>query len=385
LEAVYLSQEAGFETTLIDKSPGVPARSLVERFEHVDLLAEGDAGTALLKEFDLVIPATETYETLAWLDRTARECDVPLALDLPAYSISSSKIQSNELLQRTGIAIPQPWPECGYPVIVKPAVGSGSAGVTRAADRPELAAALGGLGGEAVIQKYLTGPAYSLELVAHRGAGVGLQVTKLEFDAAYDCKRVVAGPVIGTEVAAAFLELGNRIAAALGLSGIMDVEVIETDGKLEVLEIDARLPSQTPTAVYQSTGINLVETLVEYWVRGRLPRALGPAAVTHAVIYEHYRFRQGVLEVAGEHVLADARELKRREHVFSASVFISNFEASPGDWVATAVYSGETEAEVWETRSRALGQIRQTFGVRSFLDPSPPCPGEVRHPLGKYC
>ena len=53
----------------------------------------------------------------------------------------------------------------------------------------------------------------------------------------------------GAGVLAALDDAGVRIAEGLGLNGLMDVEVMVRDGQPKVLEIDARLPSQTPTAV----------------------------------------------------------------------------------------------------------------------------------------
>ena len=67
-----------------------------------------------------------------------------------------------------------------------------------------------------------------------------------------------------------FQDLGLRIAAKLTMTGIMDVEVINDQGILKVLEIDARLPSQTPTAVYKSTGTNMLELLYDLFAKGHV-------------------------------------------------------------------------------------------------------------------
>ncbi|WP_370809489.1 hypothetical protein [Bilophila wadsworthia] len=52
-----------------------------------------------------------------------------------------------------------------------------------------------------------------------------------------------------------------NLAEMLRLHGLMDLEVIQTPEGMRVLEIDARFPSQTPTAVWLSTGVNLAEHL----------------------------------------------------------------------------------------------------------------------------
>jgi pyrrolysine biosynthesis protein PylC len=371
LEAVYLADEAGYDLALIDKDAFAPARSLVDEFYHLDVLQDENASIALLREFDFILPATENYPTLAWLNEAARKIQIPLALDLSAYTISSSKIKSNQLFSSAGIPTPASGPDCGFPLIVKPSNSSGSTGVVKVADPAQLEAILTHLEGETVVQKYLEGPSYSLEVLARHGSGTGIQVTQLEFDSDYDCKRVLAGPNTGKTIAQELFDLGIRIADILGLSGILDIEVIDTGNQLKVLEIDARLPSQTPSAVYHSTGVNMVEMLAQCWTESNHPDHARFSGPERAVILEHYRYKGGVLEVVGEHVLADARGLKVYKDMFSANVLLSNFERLPQDWVATAIYIADTETQVWESRNRALQQIQHKFQSKAFLDPVP--------------
>jgi pyrrolysine biosynthesis protein PylC len=371
LEAVYLADEAGYEIALIDKNPFAPARPLVDEFYNLDLLQDKQASFTLLKNFDFILPATENYRTLAWLNKAVPQIQVPLALDLSSYTISSSKIKSNQLFGRIGIPVPDPWPACGFPVIVKPSNSSGSDGVVRVTNPAQLKAALDNQPDEKVIQKYLEGPSYSLEVMSYQGVGTGIQVTQLEFDSRYDCKRVLAGPNTGNNIAKTLFDIGEKVAEVLDLSGILDIEVIDTGKELKVLEIDARLPSQTPSAVYHSTGVNMVKLLVDCWTDGSLPVCTKSYRQKQAVILEHYTFRDGVLKVAGEHVLAGTQDLQLHRDKFSANVLLTNFERSPQDWVATAIYVKKTKDQVWEIRNRALQQIQQTFQSKTFLDPVP--------------
>lgn len=372
LEAVYLAKEAGFEVALIDKDPSVPAASLVDKFYAFDLTSGGKSAKALLTEFDFILPATENYRVLSWLKAAARNYNIPLALDLPAYNISSSKRKSNRLFTLTGIPIPEQWPECGFPVIVKPSNLSGSVGVRRINDLGSLSELVNGESNDMVIEKYLAGPSFSLEVIADKGKCVGLQVTELNFDSGFDCKRVIAGPHTGRRAAAELMAIGERISSVLNLSGIMDIEVIDTGNGLKVLEIDARLPSQTPSAVYHSTGINMVRLLADYWVHGRLPtRGKLFNGGCRAVIYEHLKFRRGILEVAGEHILTNALGLKIYNDQFAADVMISNFEQSPKEWVATVIFSHDNEHGVWEKRNKAIKSICGYFSADCYVDPEP--------------
>lgn len=371
LEAVYLAKKAGVEAVVIDKDRHVPARVLADEFYHLDLLSNEHKSRSLLKKFDMILPATENITTLTWLNQVGLDEEIPVALDMSSYSISSSKLKSNKLFAGAGMLIPKPWPECGFPVIVKPSGLSGSAGVVKVLNQAELKEKVENMGSDVVIEEFLEGPSFSLEVIAHKGKAVNLQVTRLEFDTGYDCKRVVAGPKVGKDIEAKFYSLGQKIARLLNLSGIMDIEVIEQNGALLVLEIDARLPSQTPSAVFHSTGLNMLQFLFEYWVNGNLPKFKDLNNKRNAVMYEHFICKNEVLEVAGEHVLVGTGDLKLYNNVFFADVFISNFENSPKNWVGTAIFVGKSEAEVWEKHYKAVMALQQEFEIRRYLDPTP--------------
>jgi pyrrolysine biosynthesis protein PylC len=371
LEAVYLAREAGYEIALIDKDPTAPAVSLVHEFHPLDVIKQKGEVQTLLKSCDLILPTTENYFTLCRLEEAAGECGVPVAFDRSAYRVTCSKILSNQLFERLIIPTPLPWPDCGFPVIVKPSGLSGSTGVFRANTESDLQQALNTIHGDPVIQACLEGPSYSLEVIANEGDAVCFQVTELAFDAGYDCKRVISGPGTGHDVAEEFCELGERIASAVSLSGIMDIEVIASADGLRVLEIDARLPSQTPAAVYHSTGINLLELLVEYSAEGTWPPSRQSSGEMKAVIYEHLRFKDGILETAGENILKEAKMLRFYQNQFSANVMVSNFEQSPEDWSATCIFQGDTETGAWRLRDHAVKEISKAFKARAYLDPSP--------------
>lgn len=371
LEAVYLTKKAGFESILVDRDPRVPAKALADEFHCADLIKNGAEINQILKGCDLILPATESKETLMYLKKAGQELDIPVALDLHAYSISSSKNASNRLFEENAIPMPEPWPDCGYPVIIKPSHMSGSEGVVKANTPSQVEEVLGSMGDEPVIQKYAEGPSYSLEVIGHRGECACFQVTLLEFDAEYDCKRVIAGPKTGANIEEAFRDIAARIAGALRLSGIMDIEVIHTVRGLEVLEIDARLPSQTPIAVFHSSGVNMLQLLCRYWIGGEVPRSEIKGNQCSAAIFEHYRFKDRTLKTAGEHILRSAQGLALKEGLFSSSMFLSNFEDHPNDWVATAVYTGQREEEAWENRSSGIEALLKEFQVRSFEDPEP--------------
>ncbi len=308
-EAAYLAGKAGMETVLVDRREEPPAAGLVDVHIVTDITADEDRARALVTSCDAVLPACEDEPTLAWLARRVPAWGVPLLFDLDAYHVTESKLASRRLFAELGVPRPGDWPECGFPVAVKPSTASGSEGVTIAHDGGELEAARSALlaaGHEVVVEEFVDGPSLSLEVLAWGGRAVPLQATGLEFDSGYDCRRVVA-PVgaagAGGSAAAApggacdwqraapagalaaLDAAGVRLAEGLGLRGLMDVEVMVRGDEAKVLEIDARLPSQTPTAVFWSSGLNLVELLAETVIHEGVPAL--DRRPRRACVYQH--------------------------------------------------------------------------------------------------
>jgi pyrrolysine biosynthesis protein PylC len=356
-EAAYLARKAGYEVVLVDRRPGVPAAGLADEVHELDVTIDEARARHVLTSCDAVLPACEDDETLEWLDEHVQAFDVPLLFDLDSYAVTSSKLRSNELFDRLGVPRPSPWPACGFPLIVKPSSSSGSEGVRLVDDEAELEAARVALeadGHEVVIEEYAPGPSLSLEVIGWDGEVAVFQPTLLEFDRYYDCKRVVApidevcrdDPDALPGIIAAFDEIGRTLASGLDLRGIMDIEVMLHGGELKVLEIDARLPSQTPTAVLHSCGVNLLEVLVVTALGGRLPAF--DRAPRQACCYQHVRVAEGVAEVLGEHMMGAAGPLRLVEGFHGADeAIVDRPQARAGgeavdEWVATLITSGST-------------------------------------------
>jgi pyrrolysine biosynthesis protein PylC len=396
-EAVYLAGKAGYETILVDRAPAPPAAGLADRHVVADIMADEASSRSLARTCDAILPACEDATTLEWLVERAPSWGVPVLFDIAAWRITRSKRASRRLFEQLNVPRPASWPACGYPVVVKPDGASGSEGVTVAADPAALRAAraaLAAAGHEIVMEEYLSGPSLSLEVLGWNGRALPLQVTGLEFDSVHDCQRVAApvgeavaggpaaaGPAsqkgsagtwdweraVGPGVLARFAEVSVRLAEGLGLNGIMDVEVVVGDSlEPQVLEIDARLPSQTPTVVYWSCGSNLVELLVETARRGGLPE-VHPSA-RRACVYQHVAARDGRLEVVGEHALAQARPLRRLPGLFGADEVLTDREPGAGTWVATLVTTADDVAEARARGARAIRGLAQADGLEVRLE-----------------
>ena len=259
---------------------------MCDRFLPLMITTDNDPHE-ILKDVDLIIPALENDSVLTILEKWSLETSIPLAFDMDAYAISSSKKRSDQIFNEIGIDVPKSWPECDFPIVVKPDGESGSRGVKIIHNEKELALnfptedSLSRM----ITQEYLQGPSYSIEIIGTPGNYTPLQVTELHMDSEYDCKRVTAPSGLVPTLVTEFQQIATRIAEHIQLKGLMDVEVILHDDQLKTLEIDARLPSQTPTAVFQSTGINMVKLLGELFLTGKMN--IDETNQPQATIYEH--------------------------------------------------------------------------------------------------
>lgn len=370
VEAAYLAKKAGWEVVLIDKKSWVPAAKLCDSFYSLDV-TKGIELILLLGGIDLIIPAVENQEALDSLVRCANFASIPFLFDEGAYAISSSKISSNDLFARTGVPAPIPWPECGFPIIVKPSVSSGSEGVLKINSvhefqRLSLEMDLT----DWVIEEYLAGPSYSLEVIGFAGIYKVLQITELHMDEIYDCKRVVGSAILSSELREQFEQIGLDLAESLSLNGIMDIETILHQGQLKVLEIDARLPSQTPIAVYHATGINMLEVLGQAFVQGK-PWQAFEVLEKRGVIFEHIHVLNDCLKISGEHIMADAGPLSHDRDFFGADEALTNYTPGKTEWVATLIITGVNCQAAWDKRSIVLQKIKKECGIQYYLDPYP--------------
>jgi len=357
LEAAYLAKKAGYQVLLIDKDPQAGASLMCDRFLPLTITTEIDPNE-ILKDVELIIPAIENNSVLGILEKWSLETAIPLAFDMDAYAISSSKKRSNRIFKEINIDTPKSWPECDFPIVVKPDGESGSCGVKIIHNEKELTLnfptedSLSRM----VAQEYLEGPSYSIEIIGSPGNYSPLQVTELHMDSDYDCKRVLAPSGLEAALVIEFQQMAIRIAERIGLKGLMDVEVILRDSQLKALEIDARLPSQTPTAVFQSTGVNMVKLLGELFLTGKMN--INSFSQPQTTIYEHIKVTKNHIEVAGEHIISGIGPLKLYQGLFGADEVITNYHPRLSEWVATLILKGKNTEEVLDKKRQTYENIR---------------------------
>jgi len=360
VEILYLAQKAGYKTLLIDKNPDAIATKLCDQFLKFQFSLDQPVPPDY-PPIDLILPAVEDDEALAAIQNWADSANIPLAFDFKSYKVSSSKTLSDDFFRKLKLAAPRPWPECNFPVVVKPDQDSGSRGVeilhdleslnhrisTSQKDRP------------IVIQEYLKGPSYSIEVIGIPGNYQPLQVTEIHMDDSYDCKRVTSPTGLAPDPIRAFENIALTIAHEIELHGIMDFEVVLHDKNLKLLEIDARFPSQTPMAVYWSTGINMVGMLCELFTNQKSQTSIN--LHQRYVSIEHIKVQSGMVQVQGEHIMSSDTALALKPNFFGTDEALTSYRPEKRDWVATMIFTGNSSDEVTAQRKNCYAKITATW------------------------
>ncbi|MCP4723162.1 MAG: ATP-grasp domain-containing protein [Desulfobacteraceae bacterium] len=212
-----------------------------------------------------------------------------------------------------------------------------------------------------MIQEYMEGPSYSIEVIGCPEDYKTLQVTDLAMDKTYDCKRVTAPTQLLPHQIRKFEEIALALAKAIRLTGIMDVEVVLNKNKLKLLEIDARLPSQTPIAVYWSTGINMVEMLGDLFLNKKIPDTRQQQK--QFVVVEHIRVSESDLTVMGEHIMSQEGPLTLESNFFGAEEAITSFSPGKKRWVATLIFTGSTHGDIMVKKQNCYEKIIESGGT----------------------
>ena len=371
MEAVYLASKAGIETTVLDRKGTAPALSICDDPVVLDPTKDPEGARRIFEDCDAVIPACEELDLLHCLDGMLKGIDVPLLFDMHSYEISCSKNRSNEIMASVGVPLPGKWPECGFPVIVKPSSQSGSIGVSVAFNQDDVDRGLEtvrSLNDEPVIQEFVHGKSVSIEVIGDGRTARSYVTTEVVLDTNYDCKMVRCNPdIMSKEDDDLFAKIGKDVAENMGLSALMDVEAILTPKGLRVLEIDARIPSQTPAAIQAATGVNLLEELMFT----ALGKETGRVRAEGSSVYRHVVMKDGVLRACGEKEFGHVREPHMVSGLFGADDVITDYEPGKSEWRATLITHGPTEEEVDRRCASSIERILDECSVETFIDGSP--------------
>lgn len=371
MEAAYLSKRAGYETVVIDRKTYAPALSLADEAHVMDPVKDPDSAMKIFSDCDAVIPACEELDLLKLLDLKLKGTGIPLLFDMRSYEISCSKERSNILMDKAGVPLPRPWPECGFPVIVKPSCQSGSVGVTAARNEEERQAGLrkvSELNDVPIVQEFVSGRSISIEAIGNGEKARAYVTTEVVLDRKYDCKMVRCNPnIITHEEDEMFRDVCRKTAELMHLKALMDMEAIDTPRGLRVLEIDARIPSQTPAAIDAGSGINLLKELADC-AMGKVPSGKN---TRRAGVYEHYVFRNGILSTSGEKEFGHIRGPRICAGLFGSDRMITDYEPGKAEWHATVITEGRDEADADRKRMAVRDRMICESEAKAFDDGSP--------------
>lgn len=318
---------------------------------------------------DIIFPALEDLAALKILKKIADKVAAPIVFDWSSYEVTRSKKNSRNFFVRYGLPRALSWPQAEFPVIVKPVEGSGSRGIYKvdsSSRLKEVKAKFSQENNDIIIEEYLSGPAYSIEVIAGKEKLYTFLPTKLKFDDDYDCRQVLAGEIIPEDTADELKKLAERCAGYLNLTGIMDLEVIASRQGLKIMEIDARFPSQTPITVYEASGKNMVNILAKIFrqkfgekIEGLSTAGLYESQSVDSVIYEQIRVDKGQIKTVGEHIISQARDLRLKTDFFGADKAITDYSPGSSSWRAILIFRGECMAAVREKRRKTFNFIER--------------------------
>jgi 3-methylornithine--L-lysine ligase len=351
-EAAYLAKKAGMHVLLVDKNPHALIRNYVDEFHCFDITEEPEKLFELTKRVDALIPVNENLECIEFLNSIKDKLACPILFDFAAYMISRDKRKSKEYFASIGVPTPKDTPS-EPPYFVKPPCESSSVGAKIIYDEKDLKDLEPGM----LIEEYIEGDVVSLEVVGDGRNFAVVKETLVHIDNTYDCHMVNPLPLDPS-----FRELAYSLAANLSLKGIMDVEAISGPKGLKVIEIDARFPSQTPTVVYHSSGINLIELLLSAFTGGiEVKINEEDIKIFHEnkyCIYEHLMLGEnGTLIPVGEQVLSMGSDYGKYYEEPGIEILLCKGK-NP---VFTLVIWGEDRAEAEAKRCIGLSILKNSF------------------------
>lgn len=339
IEAIYLGKKAGYYVTVIDCRDDAPGADLADEFIKADIM-EWDQVAEYFIKADVIIPVIEDtlvlHKIQTYGDKNGGKIGKKIIFDYKAYELSGSKEKSNELFEKTGIPMPKKYPDCKYPVIVKPDNLSGSANVHIAYCDKEVKKYKNIYSDQnLIIQEYLEGPSYSLEVLGDGEQFYFPLITQVIIDHEFDCKRIASPVNITQEKEKQMFDIAKTLADKIKINGIFDIEVIDSGKTLKVLEIDARMPSQTPISVYKSTGINMIKMLADMKQGKKI--SCEPAKKIQACLYQQIYVHSKKIEVLGEHIMSQSHSLEIIENFYGADEVITDYKKGCQKWRAIVI------------------------------------------------
>ena len=161
----------------------------------------------------------------------------------------------------------------GYPVLVRPSYVLGGRAMRVCYDGGQVRAAMAGVHGPVLVDRFLEG---ALEIDVDAlcdgvSVHVGAVMEHVEEAGVHsgDSSCVLPAPSLGEEAYEEVCRVVRRLGPALGVVGLLNVQLALVDGEVSVLEVNPRASRTVPFAS-KATGVNLVDAAVRLAAGARL-------------------------------------------------------------------------------------------------------------------
>ncbi len=197
-----------------------------------------------------------------------------LGTPVEAIDLAEDRERFGLLLDELGIRCP-PWgmaesgdeavavaARIGFPVLVRPSYVLGGRSMRVCYDEPQVRAALSGTTGPVLVDRFLEG---ALEIDVDAlcdgvSVYVGAVMEHVEEAGVHsgDSSCVLPAPSLDADAYAEVCRVVRRLGPALGVVGLLNVQLAVVDGEVSVLEVNPRASRTVPFAS-KATGVNLVD------------------------------------------------------------------------------------------------------------------------------
>ena len=313
LPAILRAKEMGFTVAVADYNPKAAGVSAADVYYNVSTIDEAGVTAAALEFRPDGIMTLATDMPMRAIAAACKACGLP-GITYETAVRATDKAAMIRAFEEHGVAHPRyAVAECrerfdaladkvSFPCVIKPTDNAGSRGVALVRSREELAAAYEYSRGESrsgavILEEYLRGPEFSVEVVVTEGTPHVLQITdKLTTGAPHFVEMGHSQPTAQPEDRQEMIrDLACRAVKAVGIdTGPAHVEMILTEDGPKMVELGARMGGDCIAThlVPLSTGIDIVAATIDL-ACGRQPDLTPRLRMGSAIRY--FRTSAGIL------------------------------------------------------------------------------------------
>ena len=356
MKIAFLARTAGIHTVLIDKDKLTPASGLCGENYVFDIKEKDPAMLAILKNVDIVVPAVNKVDVLNAIEDLCREININVAFDFSAYAVTSSKIQSDHLINEESFPHLTYYPDAKPPFILKPAFGSRRGLIKKVDTQTELDFLISRKDNPEswIAQEYIDGPIYTVTVTGSPGNYRYYEPLRVYLSDDFYSNTVVSPTNLTEKQKGTFGKRAVCLAEKIKLRGVLEVEAVE-DGQLKIMEMNAIFPVQGPVTLFYSSGLNILVDLLKVYADDKLLKKLSEIINKEYeklkyVVYKDFQFLNNTPTFHGEGNLEDAGPLKVMVDFFGSDYAITDYIDDEHQWQAVFINISENEDDLLKKR-----------------------------------